>query len=146
MAAAAVHEAPLSGPLTAAAIDGVGLVAAGLHDGVWRALRGLPLKLELSDSVDIVIARIESACPALVLVDGDLLGCPADLCSFARSLRRDVTVLGMTYYWSERDDALCGCVDALLHKPPRETEWRAVFERLAHSLVKPGNPETRTAL
>lgn len=140
MAAAAALEAPSQTSLTGAAIDGIGLVAAGLHDSVSRAVRGLSLNLELSDSAGLVIARIESACPTLVLVDGDLLGCPADLCTFARSLRGDVTVLGLTYYWSDREEAFRSCVDALLHKPPRETEWRATFERLAPSLVRPVKP------
>jgi hypothetical protein len=144
MAAATVPDAPSSGPPKAAVIDGVGLVAAGLHQSVSRALSRLSLRLELSESADIVIARIESACPALILVDGDLLGRPADLCSFARSLRSDVTILGLTYYWSEREEAFRGCVDALLHKPPRESEWRATFERLA--AVKPVSPATHTSL
>lgn len=131
MGAATVPDVPSTAPPPTALIEGVGLVAAGLHEAVSRALGGLPVSLELSATVDLIVARIESACPALILVDGDLLGCPADLCSFARSLRRDVTILGLTYYWSEREDTFRSCVDALLHKPPRETEWRATFERLA---------------
>lgn len=136
--ATALFEAPRSVPLATACIEGVGLVAGGLYAALSRALNGLPVRLELSASADLLVARIESACPPLIVVDGDLLGCPAQLCSFARSLRPDVTVLGLTYYWSDREEAFRGCVDGLLHKPPREIEWRATFERLALSIGKAG--------
>jgi hypothetical protein len=83
----------------------------------------------MSDAAGLVVARIESSCPPFVLVDTELLGCPADLCCFARSLRPDVKVFAVVNFWSEREDALHKCVDALLHKPPRRREWEVVLRR-----------------
>ena len=109
--------------------EAIGLMPPALHRDVRRAIAGLHVRLELSGATDLVVARIESACPELLFIDTDLLGCPADLCRFARSLRPDVKVFGLAYYWSEHDEGLRSCADAILHKPARGTEWKAVLRR-----------------
>ena len=85
------------------------------------------LHLELSNAPEIVAARIETSCPELVLVDSDLFGGVEDLFQFARSLRPDVWLIGVTCYWSERDKKLRTSANALVHKPPRGDEWRRAF-------------------
>ncbi len=94
-------------------------------EGALRRLTGeLGLHLEFSSATEIVIARIEASCPELVLVDCDLLGRVEDLFQFARSLRPDVWLIGVTYYWSERDESLRRFANAVIHKPTRGDEWR----------------------
>lgn len=111
------------------AAEVVGLLHPALHDGARSVLAGLQIRLELSSATELIVARIESACPELVLIDTDLVGCPDELCRFARSLRSDVKVLGLSYYWSDREEALRSCVDAILHKPARDAEWCPALRR-----------------
>jgi hypothetical protein len=109
--------------------EALGLVAAELQPAVREAMAGFRVRLEMSAAVDLAVARIESSCPPFLLIDTELLGCPADLCCFARSLRPGVKVFAVVYFWSEREDALRECADALLHKPPRRREWEGVLQR-----------------
>lgn len=127
-------------------LEAVGLVLPALHPEVRRALAGLHVHLELSATAELVVARLESDCPQLLLVDTDLLGCPADLCTFARSLRPDVKVFGLAYYWSEHEDTLRACADALLHKPARDAEWRAVLRRFGVQDVNRASNQSRMSL
>ena len=108
-------------------VEALGLVPVALHRSIERVAFPFNLKLEWETATDLFVARIESACPDLLIVDTDILGCLSDLCSFARSLRPGVKVFGLTCYWSERDEALLDCADAVLHKPPRQAQWEAVF-------------------
>lgn len=110
-------------------LEALGLVPIAQQSEVERATRGFGLKLELLAVEDLAIARIESGCPDVLLIDADLVACPGQLCRFARSLRPDVAVFLLTWYWSERDDVLWRCADAILHKPPRYAEWEFVFRR-----------------
>ncbi len=110
--------------------EALALVPEGLQPEVLRACHRLQLKVECLAAVDAFVSRVEAACPAVLFVDTDLLGWPLDLCKFARSLRRDVKVIGVTWHWSERDEALAACVDAVLHKPPRRSEWEAALRGL----------------
>ena len=110
-------------------INAIGLVSPAMHGDVRRAIAGLHMQLDISPATELVVARLESACPELLLIDTDLLGCPIDLCRFARSLRPDLKVFGLAYYWSEREEGLNACVDAILHKPAREAEWKTVLRR-----------------
>lgn len=112
-----------------APLEVIGLIPPALHGEVRRAIAGLHVELALSDTTELVAARLESACPALLLIDTDLLGCPVDLCTFARSLRPDIKVFGLVNHWSEREEGLQSCADAILHKPPRRDEWKAVLGR-----------------
>lgn len=116
-----------------APLAAIGLMPLALHPDVRRAIAGLHVRLELSETADLVAARLESACPELLLIDTDMLGCPADLCRFARSLRPAVKVFGLAYYWSEREEALHACVDAILHKPARGSEWKPTLRRFGVS-------------
>lgn len=111
------------------AFSTIGLVPHALRATVAHIVAGMPLQLTFLESADLVVARVESDCPDMLLLDTDLLGCPSDLCRFARSLRPDVRVLALAYYWSEREDALHACVDAILHKPARDAEWRQLLRR-----------------
>jgi DNA-binding response OmpR family regulator len=108
---------------------------------VRDVMAGFQVRLELSDATDVV-TRIETSCPRILLTDTDLLGCPADLCRFARSLRSDMNVIALAYLWSEREEALRACADAVLHKPPRRREWQVTLTRLGvPPLILPA-PET----
>jgi DNA-binding response OmpR family regulator len=128
MVALAVDPASMdtseTGPLQA-----IGLIPPALHVEVRRALAGLHVQIDLSATADLVVARLETSCPEFLLIDTDLLGCPVDLCTFARSLRRDVKVFGLVNHWSEREEGLRSCADDILHKPPRLAEWRPVLRR-----------------
>ncbi len=115
--------------------EALALVPEALQPEVVRACERLQLKVECLAAVDAFVSRVESACPPLLLVDTDLLGWPLDLCKFARSLRPDVKVIGVTWHWSERDEALAACVDAVLHKPPRRSEWETALREIG---VTPG--------
>jgi hypothetical protein len=92
-------------------------------------LNRLSIRFQLYESFGPFMAHIESGCPAWILVDSDVLGDLSDLCKLARSIRPDVAVIGLTTCWSDHDAVLWGCVDAVLHKPPREEAWRSVFSR-----------------
>lgn len=109
--------------------EALGLIATDLQPAVREALARFQVRLEMSDAIDLVVARIESGCPPFLLIDTELLGCPVDLCCFARSLRPDVKVFAVVYFWSEREEALCECADGLLHKPPRRREWERELQR-----------------
>ena len=110
-------------------LKALGLAAASLQAEVERLAGPYRVRFEWQPAVELFVAMVESGCPDLLLIDTDLLGCPDDLCKFARSLRPDVRVFGISCYWSERDEALRTCVDALLHKPPRRAQWEAMFDR-----------------
>jgi hypothetical protein len=110
-------------------LEALGLAAPALQAEVERQSAGFSIAFEWQHAVELLVARVESGCPDLLFIDTDLLGCLDDLCRFAHSLRPDVRVLGIACYWSERDETLT-CVDAILHKPPRRSQWEAVFERM----------------
>jgi len=129
-------------PETPRPVEALGLIAHDLQPAVRAAMAGFNVRLELSDATDVVVARIESGCPPLLLIDTELLGCPVDLCRFARSLRPDVIVLGLAHFWSEREEALRACADAVLHKPPRRANWQATLTRLGIPLLVPSAPES----
>jgi hypothetical protein len=124
---AIVLDRPLAAP---AIVELVGLVPAPLHPDVRRAVEGLRFNLELLDDARLVAARIESGCPEIVLVDADVLGCPEALCRLSRSVRRDVKFVVLSCFWSEREEMLRACADAIVHKPVRDGEWRDLFGRL----------------
>ena len=129
-------DAALRDMSEAAPIRAIGLMPPSLDPDVRRAIAGLHMQLDISEATELVVARLESACPELLLIDTDLLGCPADLCRFARSLRSDVKVFGLAYYWSEREEGLHACVDAILHKPARGAEWKTVLRHFGVRDVK----------
>ena len=136
----------LIGASTPGPLDALGLVAVDLQPSVRDVMAGFNVRLELSDATDVVVTRIETSCPRILLIDTDLLGCPVDLCRFARSLRPDVKVIALAYFWSEREEALRACADAVLHKPPRRREWRATVTRLGvPSLILPPPEGARVA-
>lgn len=109
----------------------LGLVPASLQPDIRRTAADLRVTLELSDAIGVVVARIESRCPEIVLVDTDLLGCPEGLRCRVRSWRADVRLVALTCFWSEREEMLRTCVDAVVHKPIRDGEWRDLLERLS---------------
>ena len=111
------------------ALSALALVPAGLEPEVRAASGEFALRLECCTALDVFVARLETYCPELLLIDADLVGgCPADLCRFARSLRSDVKILALAWCWSDRDEGLRGCADGVLRKPPRRTTWSAVLE------------------
>jgi hypothetical protein len=126
MSAAVLTRAPVA----PAPAELVGLVPVRLHPDLRRATAGLRLNLQLLDDVGLVVARIGICRPQIVLVDTDMLGCPKGLCRLARSLRPDVRFVALSCFWSEREEALRACADAIVHKPIRDREWRQLFGRL----------------
>ena len=136
----------LIGASTPGPLEALGLVAVDLQPSVRDAMAGFNVRLELSDATDVVVTRIETSCPGILLIDTDLLGCPADLCRFARSLRSDVKVITLAYFWSDREEALRACADAVLHKPPRRADWQAPLTRLGvPPLILPTPERARVA-
>ncbi len=111
-------------------VTALGLVELSLQRTVLETFEPFNVRIEMSDTADLVVARIESGCPQILLLDTELMGRPADLCCFARGLRPDLIVLAVAYFWSEREEALRECADAVLHKPPRQAEWHMTLRRL----------------
>jgi hypothetical protein len=104
-----------------------------LEHEIERAIQGLNLTLEFTPLSGQLMARIESACPDIVILDLDITPRPDDLARFARSLRPDVRIVSVEWYWSERD--LAAFADAVVHKPARRDEWFPALARLALSFV-----------
>ncbi len=144
MVALAIDPEP--GDASRKPLEAIGLVSPAMHADVRRAIAGLHVTLDLSESTEIVVARIESTCPELLIIDTDLLGCPEDLCRFAHSLRPDVKVFGLAYYWSEREQGLRNCADAILHKPARGAEWKPVLRRFGVRDVNLADNQPRSSL
>ncbi|MDP9236186.1 MAG: hypothetical protein M3P30_02105 [Chloroflexota bacterium] len=109
------------------------LAGAGLERDVRRALDGLNVRLEFTAISGVLIARIESACPQIVILDLDISPQPDDLARFARSLRPDVRIVSAQWYWSDRDAP--SFADAVVHKPPRRDEWFPVIARIELSIA-----------
>lgn len=105
------------------------LVPMVLEPEVCRATSRFDLRLEFAAELGLFVTRIESDYPAVLIVDVDLAESLTTLSAFARSLRPDVKIFAVTCYWSERDDGVRGCADAILHKPPRRSQWEAVLGR-----------------
>jgi hypothetical protein len=112
-------------------------VPCDLRGSVTRALQPCSPQIAFVVSVEALTAHIESGCPEVIFVDTDLVGCPVDLCRIIRSLRTDAKVVGLSCRWSDRDEALGECLDAILHKPPRVAEWEAALRKLGFSEVQP---------
>ena len=113
-----------------AALDALALLHAQLRAPVERLTARLAWTLEFVESPASLAARVETRCPHILLVDTDLVGAFEELAGFACSLRPDVRLLAVTCYWSDRDDSVRGCADAILHKPVRRNEWERVFDRI----------------
>ncbi len=107
------------------------LITHALRRDVQRMTRGMPLTLEFVGTPELAMARIESACPEIVVIDDDMMACSDEVCRFARSLRPDVRLVAVTCRWSEREAGLRGCADAIIHKPLREAEWKHALTPLA---------------
>jgi hypothetical protein len=126
-AQATIAPQPAS-PLSAAVLAG-----AGLERDIRRALEGLNVRLEFTAMSGVLIARIESACPQIVILDLDISPQPDDLARFARSLRPDVRIVSAQWYWSDRDAPTFA--DAVVHKPPRRDEWFPAIARIELSVA-----------
>jgi hypothetical protein len=105
-------------------------VAFGLRRQVARALAPFPLDLRLVGSLEELTSDLGVCSPDLLLIDTDLVGCPDEVCRLAHRLDPATTVLGISCYWSERDVMLRDCLDGILHKPLRSSEWNNVLEGL----------------
>ncbi len=117
-------EAPQPRPaLTAAVLAGV-----ALERDIRRALQGLNVRLEFTPMSGLLIARIEPACPQILILDLDISPRPADLARFARSLRPDVRIVSAQWYWADRDAPTFA--EAVVHKPPRRDEWFPAIARI----------------
>ena len=115
-------------PLTTAVLAG-----AALESEIRRAVQGLNLTLECTAFSGLLIARIESCCPQLVILDLDITPRPEDLARFARSLRPDARIVAAQWYWAEREPPTFA--DAVLHKPARRDEWFPTLARIELSLA-----------
>jgi hypothetical protein len=113
---------PARPPLVAA-----GLVAVPNQPLVLDAVAPFGLQIELFERLATLLSSIETACPRLLLVDSDLVPNFRDLRAFARSRRPDVRIVALSCFWSDREESLRACADAVLHKPPRASEWASVL-------------------
>jgi hypothetical protein len=103
-------------------VQAAALVAGRARREIERlCLRGVDI--DYTDRVELLSARIEANCPAIVIIDTDLLAMPDGLTRMARSLRADVLTVALVNHWSEREERLIEAVDIVLHKPPRREEW-----------------------
>jgi hypothetical protein len=106
----------------------------------WREVRaavsGLRLQAEFVAAPGVLLARVEAGCPAIVIVDMDLLSRVDDLTRFARSLRPDVHLIGMSW-WRSDHERLAEGMDLVLHKPIRRDEWFPALGRLLCSRPLP---------
>ena len=122
--------APQHRPALTAAV----LACAALERDIRRSLRGLNVKLEFVPASGLLIARIESDCPEIVILDLDISPLPGDLARFARSLRPDVRIISAQWYWADRDAPVFA--DAVVHKPVRRDEWFPAIARMELSLLQ----------
>jgi hypothetical protein len=118
---------PPERPLVRAA----GLVAVPVQPLVLEAVAPFRLQIELFERLETLITSIETTCPGLLLIDTDLASNFEDLQAFARSLRPDVRIVALSCYWSDREESLRAWADAVLHKPPRPSEWASVLGEYA---------------
>lgn len=81
----------------------------------------------------LLIARIESACPQILILDLDLSPRPDELARLARSLRPEVRIVSAQWHWADRDAPTFA--DAVVHKPPRRDEWFPVIARVELSIA-----------
>ena len=127
---AGIHEAGLKrpAPLTAAVLAG-----AVFEGEIRRALQGLNVTLECTGLSGVLLARIESACPEIVIVDLDITPRPNELAIFARSLRPDVCIVSAQWYWSDHEPPTFA--DAVVHKPARRDEWFPALARIELSIA-----------
>jgi hypothetical protein len=112
-------------------VRAAGLVAVPVQPLVVEAVAPFRLQLELFERLATLVTSIQTACPGLLLVDTDLAGNFRDLQAFARSLRPDVRIVALSCYWSDREESIRAYADAVLHKPPRASEWEHVLEAYA---------------
>lgn len=121
--------APQHRPALTAAV----LACAALERDIRRSLQGLNVKLEFMPASGLLIARIESDCPQIVILDLDISPQPDDLARFARSLRPDVRIVSAQWYWADREAPVFA--DAVVHKPPRRDEWFPAIARMELSIA-----------
>jgi len=110
----------------------IALVGELLARDIRQAIRGLSVRIEFTEQSGLVVARIESGCPGIVMLDMDLTPRPGEMLAFARSLRGDVRVVVVTYWWCDRPTPVSA--DAVLHKPVRRDEWFPAMARLELAL------------
>ena len=106
------------------------LIPHALRHDVQQMTRDMPFALEFVSTPELAMARIESACPEIVVLDDDMMACSDEVRRFVRSLRPDVRLVAVTCRWSEREEELRGCADAVIHKPLRESEWKRALAPL----------------
>lgn len=112
-------------------------VSSDLRGSITRALQPCSPQIAFVASAEALTVHIEGGCPEVIFVDTDLVGCPVDLCRLVRCLRTDAKVVGLSCRWSDRDEALGECLDAIFHKPPRLAEWEAILRKLWFREVEP---------
>lgn len=110
-----------------AGVRAVALVTDRAREDIRHLLPSFCAEILFEVRVDVFVARVESSCPEILIIDTDLLALPGDLCRIARSLRPDVVTVALVNHWSEREERLPGVVDVVLHKPPRREEWLQLF-------------------
>lgn len=91
------------------------------------AARDLGLAAYVIENVREMVVRIEADCPRVVVVDSDWARDAEVILRFARSLRADTFLIGVTYFWSDRDEILQPLADIVLHKPLRRSECTRVL-------------------
>lgn len=114
-------------PQSPARHQAVALASPRAREEIERLLPLLNLDVIFVGRVDLLSARVETACPEIIIIDTEVLALPGDLCHMARSMRHDVVIIALVSHWSEREERLKAVVDATLHRPPRRDEWERLF-------------------
>jgi DNA-binding response OmpR family regulator len=105
----------------------VALMSSASARELQLAARDVGFAVCVIEDVREMVVRIEADCPRVVVVDSDWAGDAEVILRFARSLRADVFLVGVTYFWSDRDEILQPLADAVLHKPLRRSECTRVL-------------------
>ena len=128
-------------------IRALAMLLPSLASQIRQITARLPIAMKMCDTSRMFMAHVERRCPELLLVDTDLVGGVGDLARVAHSIRRDVCVVGLACFWSEREEALRAALDGVLHKPPRAAEWEALtrglcaFHAPASTASRPAPPD-----
>lgn len=85
------------------------------------------MRLDVHEDDRAFLDAIARDGPDLVVVDSDIMGHPCDLSDLVRNHNPQASFIVVAWFWSDREEALRDCADAVVHKPIRGSEWRRAF-------------------
>jgi DNA-binding response OmpR family regulator len=105
----------------------LGLVGHDLQGGVESVAAAYDIRLDMHDQPQAFLENVGRCSPDLVLIDSDIINNPCEVCDLLKSRMPLTKVLIVTFFWSEREQALQCCADIIVHRPFRTREWRRAF-------------------